>query len=103
MNVFTNLQLLDAEFTDSQIPGQIGKTPAYSPSVLLKGGIQLSRDNVFDLAFTAVYVSDEFWADSNLGTPTIPAKIPPMLSSTWPADWKHNQECETHRRYFESG
>src|SRR5262249_8841439 len=73
LNLFSNLQLLDAEFTDSQIPGQVGKTPAYSPTVLFKGGIQLSRDDFFDLAFTAVYVSDEFWADSNLGTPTIPA------------------------------
>ena len=76
LNVFSNLQLLDATFTDSQIPGQVGKTPAYSPSVLFKGGIQLSRDGLFDLSFTAVYVSDEYWADANTGTPTIPAKIP---------------------------
>ena len=88
LNLFTNLQLLDAEFTDSQIPGQVGKTPAYSPSVLLKGGIQLSRDNIFDVAFTAVYVSDEFWADSNLGTPTIPAKIPSYVVFNVSADWK---------------
>ncbi len=76
LNVFSNLQLLDATFTDSQIPGQVGNTPAYSPSVLVKGGLQLRKDNCFDLTFSAVYVSDEFWADSNLGTPTIPAKIP---------------------------
>ncbi len=76
VNVFTNLQLLDATFTDSQIPGQVGNTPAYSPSVLVKGGLQLRKDNCFDLTFSAVYVSDEYWADSNLGTPTIPAKIP---------------------------
>ncbi|MGI8433022.1 MAG: TonB-dependent receptor family protein [Chthoniobacterales bacterium] len=76
LNAFSNLQLLDATFTDSQIPGQVGNTPAYSPSVLVKGGVQLRKDNCFDLTFSAVYVSDEFWADSNLGTPTIPAKIP---------------------------
>ena len=35
-------------------PGLVGNTPAYAPSVLLKGGIQLVRDNVFDRAFTAV-------------------------------------------------
>ncbi|MEO5719479.1 MAG: TonB-dependent receptor, partial [Chthoniobacterales bacterium] len=76
LNVFSNLQLLDATFTDSQIPGLVGNTPAYSPSVLVKGGVQLRKDNCFDLTFSAVYVSDEYWADSNLGTPTIPAKIP---------------------------
>lgn len=87
LNLFSNLQLLDAEFTDSEIPGQIGKTPAYSPSVLLKGGIQLSRDHIFDLAFTAVYVSDEFWADANVATPTIPAKIPSYVVFNVAADW----------------
>ncbi len=81
VNVFTNLQLLDATFTDSQIPGQVGNTPAYSPSVLVKGGLQLRKDNCFDLTFSAVYVSDEYWADSNLGTPTIPAKIPSYVGT----------------------
>jgi len=87
LNVFSNLQLLDAEFTESQIPGQVGKTPAYSPSVLFKGGIQLTRDHIFDLAFTAVYVSDEFWADANVATPTIPAKIPSYVVFNVAADW----------------
>ena len=88
LNVFTNLQLLDAEFTDSQIPGQVGNTPAYSPSVLFKGGVQLSLDECFDLSFTAVYVSEQFWADSNLGTPTIPAKIPSYVTLNVAGDWK---------------
>jgi Fe(3+) dicitrate transport protein len=88
LNLFSNLQLLDATFTDSQIAGQVGKTPAYSPSVLFKGGLQLSRDNCFDLSFTAVYVSDEFWADSNLGTPTFPAKIPSYVVLNLAGDWK---------------
>jgi Fe(3+) dicitrate transport protein len=80
--------LLDATFTDSQIPGQVGKTPAYSPSVLIKGGVQLIEDNVFNATFSAVYVSDEFWADSNLGTPTIPAKIPAYVVFNLAADYK---------------
>ena len=88
LNVFSNLQLLDAEFTDSQIPGQIGKEPAYSPSVLFKGGVTLSKDNCFDVTFTAVYVSEEFWADSNLGTPTIPAEIPSYVVLNLAGDWK---------------
>ncbi|MEO7168019.1 MAG: TonB-dependent receptor [Chthoniobacterales bacterium] len=87
LNVFSNLQLLDATFTDSQIPGQVGNTPSYSPSVLFKGGIQLRRDGCFDVSVTAVYVSDEFWADSNLGTPTIPAKIPSYVVFNLAADY----------------
>jgi hypothetical protein len=73
---FSNLQLLDAEFTDSQIPDHVGKTPAFAPDVLFKGGIMLSRDRCFDISLTAVYVSDQFWSDANTGLATIPAKIP---------------------------
>ncbi len=88
LNVFSNLQLLDAEFTESEIPGQVGNTPAYAPSVLFKGGIQLSHDNVFDITFSAVYVSDEFWADANTGTPTIPAKIPSYVVFNIAGDYR---------------
>ena len=93
-NVFGNLQLLDAEFTQSAIPGLVGNTPAYAPSVLLKGGIQLVRDNVFDLAFTTVYVSDEYWSDANLGTPTIPAKIPSYVVFNFAGDYKINKHLK---------
>ncbi len=88
LNVFSNLQLLDAEFTSSQIPGQVGKTPAYSPSVLVKGGVQLILDNVFNFTFSAVHVSDEYWADANVGTPTIPAKIPAYTLLNLAGDYK---------------
>ncbi|HEY0369124.1 MAG TPA: TonB-dependent receptor, partial [Chthoniobacterales bacterium] len=73
--VFSNLQLLDAEFTES-LTGLVGKTPAFAPSVLYKGGITLSRDNCFNVTFSAVHVSDQFWGDANTGNATIPAKIP---------------------------
>ena len=74
--VFSNLQLLDARFTDSQIPGQVGKTPAFAPHFLWKGGITLSRDKWFDISLTAIYVSTQFWQDADTGLATIPAKIP---------------------------
>ena len=59
-----------------RIPGQVGKTPAFAPEVLWKGGITLSRDKCFDISLTAVYVSEQFWSDANTATGTIPAKIP---------------------------
>ncbi len=80
---FANLQLLDAEFTDSQqiVPGTtrsfVGNAPAYAPDVVLKGGITFKRDDCFNITFSAVYVSDQYWQDSNLGSGSIPpAKIP---------------------------
>jgi Fe(3+) dicitrate transport protein len=81
--VFANLQVLDAEFTDSQqiVPGTthtfVGNEPAYAPDVVVKGGITFKRDKCFNITFSAVYVSEQFWQDSNLGSNSIPlAKIP---------------------------
>ena len=54
----------------------VGNDPAFAPHFLWKGGLTLRRDKCMDVSLTAVYVSDEFWADSNTGTATIPAKIP---------------------------
>jgi Fe(3+) dicitrate transport protein len=76
--VFGNVQLLDAEFTDSTqiVPGTartfVGNAPAYAPDVVFKGGISFRRDKCFNITFSAVYVSEQFWQDSNLGSATIP-------------------------------
>jgi Fe(3+) dicitrate transport protein len=80
--VFSNAQVLDAEFTDSTqiVPGTprtfVGNAPAYAPDVVFKGGITFKRDKCFNITFTAVYVSEQFWQDSNLGSATIP---PPQI------------------------
>jgi Fe(3+) dicitrate transport protein len=80
--VFNNIQLLDAEFTDSTqiVPGTgrsfVGNEPAFAPSVLWKGGITFRKEKCFNVTFSGVYASDQFWADSNLGNAGIPAQIP---------------------------
>ncbi|MGI8436326.1 MAG: TonB-dependent receptor family protein [Chthoniobacterales bacterium] len=81
--VFSNVQLLDAEFTDSTqiVPGTprtfVGNDPAYAPHVLVKGGITFKREKCFNVTLSGVYVSEQFWQDSNLGSGSIPlAKIP---------------------------
>lgn len=88
--VFTNLQLLDAEFTESaqtfSVGGVtnsfVGNAPAYAPDVVVKGGITFKKDHCFNATLTGVYVSDQYWQDSNQpGTFSaaglaIPAKIP---------------------------
>jgi Fe(3+) dicitrate transport protein len=80
---FSNVQFLDAEYTESSllIPGTpktlVGNTPAFAPAFLRKGGLQLRKDNCFDIAFTAVYVSRQFWQDQDIGNAQIPkAHIP---------------------------
>ncbi|MEP6821722.1 MAG: TonB-dependent receptor plug domain-containing protein [Chthoniobacterales bacterium] len=81
--VFGNAQVLDAEFTDSTqiVPMTtrtfVGNTPAYAPDLVLKGGITFKRDKCFNVTFSGVYVSPQFWQDSNLGSVGIPpAQIP---------------------------
>ena len=86
LTVFSNLQLLDAEFTESST-GLVGKTPAFAPDVLLKGGITFRKEKCFDVSLTGVYVSEQFWADGNFGTPTTPAKIPSYLVFNLSGDW----------------
>ncbi len=80
---FSNVQFLDAEFTESAllIPGTdktlVGNTPAFAPNFLMKGGLQLRKDNCFDIMFSAVYVSQQFWQDQDVGNAQIPkAHIP---------------------------
>jgi Fe(3+) dicitrate transport protein len=81
---FSNVQFLDAEFTESTllIPDTnrtiVGNTPAFAPNFLMKGGLQLRKDNCFDITFSALYVSQQFWQDTNVGNAAIPkAQIAP--------------------------
>jgi len=75
---FSNVQFLDAEFTESEllIPNTnqtiVGNTPAFAPEFLMKGGISFQKDHCFDIALTAVYVSQQFWQDTDVGNAQIP-------------------------------
>jgi Fe(3+) dicitrate transport protein len=76
------VQLLDATFTESDIPDQVGKTPAFAPDFLWKGGISFCKEQCFNIMLSAVYVSPQFWSDANVaaapfpGAPPTPAKLP---------------------------
>ncbi len=91
---FSNVQFLDAEFTESQllIPDTdrtiVGNTPAFAPDIVLKGGISFQRERTFNIALTAVYVSQQFWQDTNIGSPNIPkAHIPAYSVFNLSADY----------------
>ena len=92
LTAFANLQLLNAEYTASSIPGQVGKTPDFAPSRILKAGLTYREDKHFNVALTAVSVSDEYWQDSDVGTTAVPAKIPAYYQIDLAADWNitHN-------------
>jgi Fe(3+) dicitrate transport protein len=92
--LYSNVQFLDAEFTESMllIPGTdetiVGNTPAFAPEFFLKGGISFQRENCFDIALTAVYVSQQFWQDTNIGNAQIPkAQIAPYKVFNLSGDW----------------
>ncbi len=108
--VFSNAQYLDAEFIESDLPQPqanllppphgktiVGNTPNFAPEFLWKGGISFQKEKCFNLTFSAVYVSSQFWSDTNVGARSafsqttirtnIPPKVPPYkvfnLSGFW--------------------
>jgi Fe(3+) dicitrate transport protein len=90
--VFSNIQLLDAEFTESMIVGQVGKTPAYAPDVLWKGGITFQKERCFRFTLTGVYSSEQYWQDSDAplvtaGVVTVPAIIPAYKVLNFSSEW----------------
>jgi len=94
--LFSNAQYLDAEYIDSSLPQPpatvapptiVGNTPAFAPQFLWKGGLSFQKEKCFNVTLSAVYVSQQFWSDTNVGVRTIPAfpgvptVIPPKIPS----------------------
>ena len=54
----------------------------------MKGGLQLRKDNCFDITFSAIYVSQQFWQDTDIGNAQIPkAQIPAYKLFDLTGDW----------------
>ena len=99
--VFSNVQFLDAEFTDSDLllPGSttqtlVGNDPAYAPDFIWKGGISFRKEKCFNVSLTGVYSADQFWSDTNQpnpsnGLPTVlvPAIIPSYVVFNLSSEW----------------
>ncbi|HST30813.1 MAG TPA: TonB-dependent receptor [Chthoniobacterales bacterium] len=80
--LFSNAQYLDAEYIDSSLPQPpatvapptiVGNTPAFAPQFLWKGGLSFQKEKCFDVTLSAVYVSQQYWSDTNFGVRTAPA------------------------------
>ncbi|MBA3896632.1 MAG: TonB-dependent receptor, partial [Sphingomonadaceae bacterium] len=89
--LFANLSLLDAKFTGSSNPAQIGKTPAFAPGSIVKGGITWRADGKYSVSVTSIAVSSQFFQDSNLpagaGPSLIPARVPAYQVVDFAAEW----------------
>jgi Fe(3+) dicitrate transport protein len=99
LTVSGNLQLLDAEFTASAIPGQVGKIPAFAPKTLFKAALTFSKDHCYSFRLSATSVSSQFFQDSNLpavasdGTVLVPAKIPAYFTLDFAAEYHFAKNC----------
>ena len=99
LTVSGNLQWLDAEFTESDIPGQVGKEPAFAPETVLKAAIIFSKDHCYSFRLSATSVSSQFFQDSNLpavaadGTVLVPAKVPAYWTLDFAAEYYFAKNC----------
>ena len=80
---FSNVQFLDAEFTESAllIPGTdktiVGNTPAFAPDFLMKGGISFQKEHCFNIVLRLFTYHSNSGRTRILATPQIPkAQIP---------------------------
>ena len=76
LTVFANVSLLNAKFTSSRIPGQAGKTPAYAPHYVLKGGVTLRAVHGLKLSLIVDAVGSQYFQNSDTALGTTPALIP---------------------------
>jgi len=76
LTVFANASLLQARFTGSAIPGQVGKTPAYAPAYVLKAGLTLQQDRRYKFSLVAESVGSQYFQDNDQPVAGTPARIP---------------------------
>ena len=76
LDVFANASLLDARFTRSAIPDQVGKTPAYAPDYVFKTGVTVRAEQRYKVSLILDSVGSQFFQDSNIGVAGTPPRIP---------------------------
>jgi Fe(3+) dicitrate transport protein len=76
LTLFANASYLNATFTSSIIPGQTGKTPAYAPNYVLKGGLTFAEAPGLKLSLIVDAVGSQYIEDNDLSAGTTPARIP---------------------------
>ncbi|HEX5209438.1 MAG TPA: TonB-dependent receptor [Steroidobacteraceae bacterium] len=94
LTLFLNASYLNATFTSSIIANQPGKTPAYSPNYVVKGGLTFSEAPGLKLSLIVDAVGSQFFQDNNQpvgATPTTlatPARIPAYTIADFSGEYK---------------
>lgn len=88
LTLFANASYLDARFSSSIIPGQVGKTPAYAPSYVLKGGLTFTQAPGLKLSLIVDAVGSQYMQDSNLPAGTTPARIPAYTVADFSGEYR---------------
>jgi Fe(3+) dicitrate transport protein len=87
LTVFANASLLQARFTGSANPVQVGKTPAYAPDYVLKAGVTLQRDRHYVVSLVLQSVASQYFQDNNQSVAGTPARIPAYTVVDLSADY----------------
>ena len=87
LDLFANASLLDARFTNSIIPGQAGKIPAYAPHGVFKAGITAREDDHYKISLLVNTVGSQFFQDSDRAIGSTPAHIPTYTVADLAADY----------------
>jgi Fe(3+) dicitrate transport protein len=108
LTLFGNASYLDARFTSSIIPGQAGKTPAYAPRYVLKGGLTLTEARGLKLSLIVDAVGSQYIQDNDLPAGTTPARIPAYAVADFSGEYRFGRHWRvlggvsnlTDRRYY---
>jgi len=108
LSLFANASLLDAHFTSSIIPGQVGKIPAYAPHYVLKTGITWREDQRLKVSLVLDCVGAQYFEDSDEPLGSTPALIPTYTVLDLAADYTFANHWRllagvsnlTDRRYY---
>lgn len=88
LTLFANASLLNAKYTGSIIPGQIGKTPAYAPHYVLKAGLTFRENHHFDASLVVDSVAAQYMQASDLPAGSTPAQIPAYTVADFSGEYR---------------
>jgi Fe(3+) dicitrate transport protein len=88
LTVFANGSYLKAEYLNSIVAGQQGKTPPYAPHYVLKGGVTLSAEPGLKLSLIVDSVAGQYFQASDLGIGAMPAQIPAYTVVDFSGEYK---------------
>lgn len=87
LTLFANASYLNATFTDSSIPGQTGKTPAFAPTFVVKAGVTVRQDPQYKVSLVLDAVGAQYFQDNDQPVAGTPARIPAYTVADFSMDY----------------